>query len=124
MTKIIAWIRYIDHIHTLSENIKFIYTSFRNVKKSEHYASFSDLFHSDWKLIIYFPIIYIYIVSIMLCQKPQNNCQIVFIHRPVNYFFYPAPVLFEHSHLPDIFFLYLITDQDIVFWYLIHVELR
>ena len=38
-----SWIRYIDNIHTLSENIKFIYTSFRNGKKREHLTSLSYL---------------------------------------------------------------------------------
>ena len=38
-----SWIRYIDNIHTLSENIKCICTSFRNGKKREHLTSLSYL---------------------------------------------------------------------------------
>jgi REP element-mobilizing transposase RayT len=44
-----SWNRYVDNIHTLLENMKFIYTSIRNLKKRGHYTSLSDLFHSDWK---------------------------------------------------------------------------
>ena len=45
--------RYIYNIRTLSVNIKFICTSFRNRKNSEPSASFSGLFRSEYKLILY-----------------------------------------------------------------------
>jgi hypothetical protein len=40
---------YMENIHTLSENIKFICTSCRNWKKSEPLASFSGLFYNECK---------------------------------------------------------------------------
>jgi len=71
-----SWNRYVDNIHTLSQNMKFIYTSFRNVKKSGHYTSLSDMFHSDWKWIIYFPKIYIYCIYRVMSKAPkqESNC--------------------------------------------------
>ena len=74
--EITSWKRYVDNIHTLSENMKFIYTSFRNVTKREHYMSLSDLFHSDWKWIIYFPKIYTYCIYHVMSNAPkqQSHC--------------------------------------------------
>jgi hypothetical protein len=40
---------YIYNIRTLSVNIKFICTSFRNRQNSEPSASFSGLFRSEYK---------------------------------------------------------------------------
>ena len=40
---------YIYNIRTLSVNIKFICTSFRNRQNSEPLASFSGLFRSEYK---------------------------------------------------------------------------
>jgi len=40
---------YIYNIRTLSVNIKFICTSFRNRQNSEPLASFSDPFRSEYK---------------------------------------------------------------------------
>jgi hypothetical protein len=42
-------LEYIYNIRTLSVNIKFICTSFRNRQNSEPSASFSDLFRSEYK---------------------------------------------------------------------------
>ena len=44
---------YIYNIRTLSVNIKFICTSFRNRQNSEPSASFSGLFRSEYKWILY-----------------------------------------------------------------------
>jgi len=40
---------YIHNIHTLSVNIKFTCTSFRDRKKNELLVSFSGLFRSEYK---------------------------------------------------------------------------
>ena len=45
--------QYIYNIRTLSVNIKFICTSFRNRQNSEPLASFSSLFRSEYKWILY-----------------------------------------------------------------------
>jgi hypothetical protein len=78
--EITSWIRYVDNTHTLSQNMKFIYiykcTSFRNVKKREHYTSLSDLFHGDWKYIIYFPPIYIYCIYHVMSKTPQTTVKL------------------------------------------------
>jgi hypothetical protein len=55
-----SWWRYcpwivcsqIYNIRTLSVNIQFIWTSFRNKQNSEPLASFSGLFHSEYKWIL------------------------------------------------------------------------
>jgi protein gp37 len=47
-------------------------TSFRNVKKREHVTSLSDMFHSDWKLIIYFPTIHIYCNYRVMSKAPKQ----------------------------------------------------
>ena len=49
---------YIYNIRTLSVNIKFICTSFRNRQNSEPLASFSCLFRSEYKWILY---LYLYL---------------------------------------------------------------
>ena len=56
----------IYNIRTLSVNIKFICTSFRNRQSSEHLASFSGLFRSEYKWILYLTT---YFVFILQCQK-------------------------------------------------------
>jgi hypothetical protein len=45
----IVYVEYIYNIRTLSVNIKFICTSFRNRQNSEPSASFSGLFRSEYK---------------------------------------------------------------------------
>jgi hypothetical protein len=45
---------------TLSVNIKFICTSFRNRQNSEPLASFSSLFRSEYKWILYLTTMYVY----------------------------------------------------------------
>jgi len=74
--EITSWIRYIDNMHTLSENIKFKNTSFRNGTKSEHLTNLSYLFRSNWKLIIYFPTIYVYCIYRVMSKSPKqlSNC--------------------------------------------------
>jgi hypothetical protein len=52
MTEKTKW-AYIYNIRTLSVNIKFICTSFRNRQNSEPLASFSGLFWSEYKWILY-----------------------------------------------------------------------
>ena len=52
----------IYNIRTLSENIKFICTSFRNKWKREPLASFASLFRSVCKAILYLTKMYIYCV--------------------------------------------------------------
>ena len=57
----IVW--YIDNnMRTLSENITFICTSFRNRPKSEHLSRISVLFPNECKWIIYFPMMYVYCI--------------------------------------------------------------
>jgi hypothetical protein len=72
--EITPWIRYIDN--TLSEIIKSIYTSFRNGKKSEHLMSLYYPFRSNWKLIRYFPTIYVYCIYRIMSKAPKqlSNC--------------------------------------------------
>ena len=74
--EITSRIRYIDNIHTLSETIKFVYTSFRNGKKRKHLTSLSCLLRSDWKWIIYFPTIYVYGIYHVMSKAPKqlSNC--------------------------------------------------
>ena len=66
--------RNIYNIRTLSVNIKFICTSFRNRQNSEAWASFSGLFRSEHKWISYLTTIYVYIIVLILrCKKKSEN---------------------------------------------------
>ena len=56
------WSVYIYNIRTLSVNIKFICTSFRNRQNSETSASVSGLFRSEYKWILYLTTMYVYCV--------------------------------------------------------------
>ena len=60
---------YIYNIRTLSVNIKFICTSFRNRQNSEHLASFSGLFRSEYKWILYITTMYVYCVYPAMSKK-------------------------------------------------------
>jgi hypothetical protein len=59
----------IYNIRTLSVNIQFICTSFRNRQNSEHLASFSGLFRSEYKLILYLTTMYLYCVYPAMSKK-------------------------------------------------------
>jgi len=61
----IAKLTYIYNIRTLSENIKFICTSFRN-------GSFSSLFRSECKLILYSTTMYVYCVYPAVSKIPTQ----------------------------------------------------
>jgi hypothetical protein len=63
---------YIYNIRTLSVNIKFICTSFRNRQNSEPFASFSGLFRSEYKWIWYLTTMYIYCVYPAMSKKSEN----------------------------------------------------
>jgi hypothetical protein len=63
---------YIYNIRTLSVNIKFICTSFRNRQNSEPSASFSDLFRSEYKWILYLTTMYVYCVYPAMSKKSEN----------------------------------------------------
>ena len=67
---------YIYNICTLSENIKFISTSFTNRQKSEPLARFSSLFRNECKLISYSTSTYIvFILQYQKVKKKQlPNC--------------------------------------------------
>jgi hypothetical protein len=56
---------------TLSVNITFICTSFRNRQNSEPLASFSGLFRSEYKWILYLTTMYVY------CQIHWNKSDII-----------------------------------------------
>jgi hypothetical protein len=60
------------NIRTLSVNIKFICTSFRNRQNSEPLASFSGLFRSEYKWILYLTTIYVYCVYPAMSKKSEN----------------------------------------------------
>ena len=60
---------YIYNIRTLSVNIKFICTSFRNRQNSEPLASFSGLFRSEYKWILYLTAMYVYCVYPAMSKK-------------------------------------------------------
>ena len=62
----------IYNIHTLSVNIKFICTSFRNRQNSEPLASFSGLFRSEYKLILYLTTMYVFCVYPAMSKKSEN----------------------------------------------------
>jgi hypothetical protein len=64
--------RFIYNIRTLSVNIKFICTSFRNRQNSEPLASFSGLFRSEYKWILYLTTMYIYCVYPAMSKKSKN----------------------------------------------------
>jgi hypothetical protein len=64
--------KYIYNIRTLSVNIKFICTSFRNRQNSEPSASFSGLFYSEYKLILYLTTMYVYCVYPAMSKKSEN----------------------------------------------------
>jgi hypothetical protein len=63
---------YIYNIRTLSVNIKFICTSFRNRQNSEQLASFSGLFRSEYKWILYLTTMYVYCVYPAMSKKSEN----------------------------------------------------
>jgi hypothetical protein len=56
----------------LSVNIKFICTSFRNRQNSEPLASFSGLFRSEYKWILYLTTMYVYCVYPAMSKKLEN----------------------------------------------------
>ena len=62
----------IYNIRTLSVNIKFICTSFRNRQNSEPWASFSGLFPSEYKWILYLTTMYVYCVYPAMSKKSEN----------------------------------------------------
>ena len=64
--------QYIYNIRTLSVNIKFICTSFRNRQNSEPLASFSGLFRSEYKWILYLTTMYVYCVYPAMSKKSEN----------------------------------------------------
>ena len=63
---------YIYNIRTLSVNIKFICTSFRNRQNSEPLASFWGLFCSEYKWILYLTTMYVYCVYPAMSKKSEN----------------------------------------------------
>jgi hypothetical protein len=63
---------YIYNIRTLSVNIKFICTSFRNGQNSEPSASFSGLFCSEYKWILYLATMCVYCVYPAMSKKSEN----------------------------------------------------
>jgi hypothetical protein len=63
---------YIYNICTLSVNIKFICTSFRNRQNSEPSASFSGPFRSEYKWILYLTTMYVYCVYPAKSKKSEN----------------------------------------------------
>jgi hypothetical protein len=62
----------IYNIRTLSVNIKCICTSFRNRQNSEPSASFSCLFRSEYKWILYLTIMYVYCVYPAMSKKSDK----------------------------------------------------
>jgi hypothetical protein len=62
----------IYNIRTLSVNIKFICTSFRNRQNSEPSARFSGLFRREYKWILYLTTIYVYCVYPAMSKKSEN----------------------------------------------------
>ena len=63
---------YIYNIRTLSVNIKFICTSFRNRQNSEPLASFSGLICSEYKWILYLTTMYVYCVYPAMSKKSEK----------------------------------------------------
>jgi hypothetical protein len=68
----IVLVEEIYNIRTLSVNIKFICTSFRNKQNSEPLASFSGLFRSEYKYILYLTTMYVYCVYPAMSKKSEN----------------------------------------------------
>ena len=64
--------KYIYNIRTLSVNIKFICTSFRNRQNSESSASFLGLFRSEYKWILYLTTMYVFCVYRAMSKKSDN----------------------------------------------------
>jgi hypothetical protein len=62
----------IYNICTLSVNIKFICTSFRNRQNSKPLASFSGLFRREYKWILYLTTMYVYCVYPAMSKKSEN----------------------------------------------------
>ena len=65
-----SWLIY--NIRTLSVNIKFICTSFRNRQNSEPLASFSGMFRREYKWILYLTTMYVYCVYPAMSKKSEN----------------------------------------------------
>jgi hypothetical protein len=63
---------YIYNIRTLSVNVKFICTSFRNRQNSEHCASFSCKFRSEYKCILCLTTMCVYCVYPAMSKKSEN----------------------------------------------------
>ena len=63
---------YIYNIRTLSVNIKFICTSFRNRQNGEPLACFSGLFRSEYKWILYLTTMYVYCIYPAMSKKSEN----------------------------------------------------
>ena len=57
---------------TLSVNIKLICTSFRNRQNTEPLASFSGLFRSEYKWILYLTTMYVFCVYSAMSKKSEN----------------------------------------------------
>ena len=68
----INYLKSIYNICTLLVNIKFICTSFRNRQNSESLASFSGLFRSEYKRILYLTTMYVYCVYPAMSKKSEN----------------------------------------------------
>jgi hypothetical protein len=62
----------IYNIRTLSVNINFICTSFRNRQNSKPSASFSGLFRSKYKWILYLTTMYVFCVYPAMSKKSEN----------------------------------------------------
>jgi hypothetical protein len=62
----------IYNIRTLSVNIKFICTSFRNRQNSEPSSSFSGLFRSEYKWILHLSTMYVCCVYPAMSKKSEN----------------------------------------------------
>jgi hypothetical protein len=69
---ILIKIKYLYNIRTLSVNIKFICTSFRNRQNSKPLASLSCLFRSEYKWILYLTTMYVYCVYPAMWKKSEN----------------------------------------------------
>ena len=63
---------YIYNIRTLSVNIQFICTSFRDRQNNEPLASFSGLFRSEYKRILYLTTMYVFCVYPAMSKKSEN----------------------------------------------------
>ena len=65
-------ISYIYNIRTLSENIKFMCTSFTNRYTSEPLGNFSSLFRRECNLILYLTTMYMYCVYPAISKSPKQ----------------------------------------------------